>query len=102
MAGLCGEDQGMSSKIRRPIDRAVEKVVTFVADKVKALLGRKEKPAATEEKESPEKTEKLARGLTAIDEEERKYLENNRISGKTRKRWQPPSNKPTRSSSPSL
>ncbi len=80
IGGIVAKIKDVIKKIRRPIDRAVEKVVTFVADKVKALLGRKEKPAATEEKESPEKTEKLARGLTAIDEEERKYLENNRIS----------------------
>jgi hypothetical protein len=89
MATLAGIDKiaakikDIIKKIRQPIDKAVEKVVGFVADKAKALLaraGQKEKSVPGEEKDSPEKAEKIARGLTAIDEEERKYLENNTIS----------------------
>jgi hypothetical protein len=80
LGGIVEKIKGVIKKIREPIDKAVEKVVEFVADKARALLGRGEKSAASEEKESPEKAGKVAQGLAAIDQEEEKYLENNKIS----------------------
>ena len=80
IGGIVEKIKDVIKKLREPIDKAVEKVVGFVADKAKALLGQEEKPTASEEKESPEKTKKLSQGLTAIDQEEEKYLESNKIS----------------------
>ena len=80
IGGITEKIKDVIKKLRQPIDKAVEKVVNFVADKARALMGRKEEPATTEKKESPEKTEKVSHGLTAIDQEEQKYLEKNKIS----------------------
>lgn len=64
IGGIAKKNKDVIKKLRQPIDKAVEKVVGFVADKARALMGRKEEPATTEEKESPEKTEKVSHGLT--------------------------------------
>lgn len=79
IGGIAEKIKDVIKKLRQPIDKAVEKVVNFVADKARTLMGQKEKSAA-EEKETPEKAAKVSRGLAAIDQEEQKYLENNKIS----------------------
>src|SRR5690554_8120809 len=80
IGGIAAKIKDIIKKLRKLIDKAMEKVVGFVANKVRALLGRKDKPDTSKEQDAPEKAEKLSRGLTAIDQEEQKYLENNKIS----------------------
>lgn len=80
IGGIAAKIKDVIKDLRKPIDKAIEKVVGFVADKVRGLLGRKDRPNTSEELESPEKAEKVSRGLVAIEQEEEKHLENNKIS----------------------
>lgn len=80
IGGIATKIKDVIKELRKPIDQAVEKVINFVADKAQALLGKNEKSVTTEEKDTPEKAEKVSRGLAAIDQEEQKYLKGNKIS----------------------
>lgn len=75
IGGLTAKIKEIIQKIRAPIDKAVAKVVGFVADKAKALIARirgtdqpKEEPPQTE----AEHDAQVEAGLAALDKEQQK------------------------------
>ncbi|HEX3045563.1 MAG TPA: hypothetical protein VHY08_12460 [Bacillota bacterium] len=80
LGGIAKKIQEIIKKVRKPIDKVIGKVVGFIVDKAKKLFRKMIGAGKGEEKETTEKLEKVNRGLAAIDQEEKKYLENGKIS----------------------
>ncbi len=78
LGGISKKIQEIIKKIRQPIDKAIGKVVGWIVEKAKSLFGKIR--GKFQKKLSPEQSRKVALGLAAIDEEEKKYLKDGKIS----------------------
>ncbi len=77
--GLSGIGKAIAriiSKIRKPIDMLIDKIVEFLAKQVKKLFGggKKGNKAVEDAGGDPRKAQKVQAGLADIDKEEQKYL----------------------------
>jgi len=75
IGGIAAKIKEIIQKIRKPIDRAVGKVVGFIADKAKLLIGKisgTDKPKEEAPKNEAEHDEQVNAGLAALDSEQKK------------------------------
>jgi len=77
LGGIAGKIKSIIQKVRAPIDKGINKVLTRIAKTVKKLFpGKKAKAAA---KGDPDKGKKIQAGIAAINQEEKQYLTNGKI-----------------------
>jgi len=89
LGGISEKVKGIIERVRKPISKAIDWVINKAMNLAKAagkLLGigkkeeKTEKPEKATETKDPEHDLKVQKGLAAIDEEEKKYLEDGKIS----------------------
>ena len=96
IGGIATKIKDVIKQLRQPIDRAVEKVVNFVADKARALMGTDKKVTNKEKIGSPEKTKENSQNQFTVGATE-KIVEGNQ--GHVSKRLQYLGKTPGKSSS---
>ena len=75
LGGISEQIKNVIKKIQAPIDTAIGKVADFIVQKGKSLLGKGVGNNAADA--DPEKAQKVRQGLTALETEERKYVDEN-------------------------
>jgi hypothetical protein len=75
LGGISEHIKTVIKKIQDPIETAMTKVANFVVEKGKNLLGKGEGTNTADA--DPEKAQKVRQGLTALETEERKYVDEN-------------------------
>ncbi len=85
LLGLSGIGQAIRkiiTKIRRPIDMLIDKILDFLSKQVKKLFGGGKKGEKTVEEAGgdPQKAQKVQAGLADLHQEEKKYLDAGKIT----------------------
>ncbi|MEV6750501.1 hypothetical protein AB0N21_40340 [Streptomyces sp. NPDC051080] len=85
IGSLANKVKSVFRAVSRPVNRAIDKIVNFIAKKGKALWGKlkgkgKGKSGSSRNTD-PDHDKMVAAGLAAIDVEEQKYLKDGKASG---------------------
>ncbi|MFD0340602.1 hypothetical protein ACFVH0_18300, partial [Streptomyces sp. NPDC127117] len=84
IGSLANKVKSVFHAVARPVNRAIDKIVNFIAKKGKALWdklkGKDKGKNSSSRNADPDHDKKVAAGLAAIDVEEQKYLKDGKIS----------------------
>lgn len=77
LGGIAGKIKSIIQKVRAPIEKGINAILTRIVKAVKKLLPGKK--AKTSTQEDPAKRKKIQAGIAAINQEEKQYLTNGKI-----------------------